>query len=465
MIRACSVTKPPSAHRALATSSAASRAKSVWHPSRSASAIRATPGLATGTIFTIPALFLWGLAPPYWQVVVLALLGAAVVGMLPVGSASASPPDDDTIAVVAVGGRNDGLPACDPARSVSSWNGAMSWSATATAFVPAGQPCLGGGELYDVARSGNVLLAVGTKQLATGTQGVVFRSTDDGLTWTAVGSIPPTPPGTVALEAIATDGAGRWVAGGASNGAISPVGLYYSDDVGATWTPVSSSASPLVARQIHDIAERPGPISGWAAVGEVDNPGPTDAIVLGSPNGASWSPPATWGSMRDLALRGVAIDAAGTTTAVGTSRDVSASPNLNAPFILRKPVYAIGYTLWQAQHVQDVTMGGLNGVAVDPQGAVIMVGARAAGASTAAVAYRLPAMSTDPLIDLSATLSPSIETLEDLATDGQGTWVAVGGDQGATTRTTNLGASWSAPIEAVPSAKGRGLLRGVTFRS
>ena len=36
----------------------------------------ASTSLATGTIFTIPALFLWGMAPPYFQVVTLAFLGA-----------------------------------------------------------------------------------------------------------------------------------------------------------------------------------------------------------------------------------------------------------------------------------------------------------------------------------------------------------------------------------------------------
>jgi putative OPT family oligopeptide transporter len=35
----------------------------------------ASSSLAAGTIFTIPALFLWGIAPPLWQVAVLALLG------------------------------------------------------------------------------------------------------------------------------------------------------------------------------------------------------------------------------------------------------------------------------------------------------------------------------------------------------------------------------------------------------
>jgi len=38
----------------------------------------ASTSLATGTIFTIPALFLWGMAPPYLQVVALCFLGAVL---------------------------------------------------------------------------------------------------------------------------------------------------------------------------------------------------------------------------------------------------------------------------------------------------------------------------------------------------------------------------------------------------
>ncbi|MFO0985340.1 MAG: OPT/YSL family transporter [Planctomycetota bacterium] len=38
----------------------------------------ASSSLATGTIFTIPALFMWGLAPPLWQVGMLALLGGVL---------------------------------------------------------------------------------------------------------------------------------------------------------------------------------------------------------------------------------------------------------------------------------------------------------------------------------------------------------------------------------------------------
>ena len=45
----------------------------------------ASTSLATGTIFTIPALFLWGMAPPYWQVVALSFLGAVlgIAAMVP----------------------------------------------------------------------------------------------------------------------------------------------------------------------------------------------------------------------------------------------------------------------------------------------------------------------------------------------------------------------------------------------
>ncbi|HSP35533.1 MAG TPA: OPT/YSL family transporter, partial [Thermoanaerobaculia bacterium] len=45
----------------------------------------ASSSLATGTIFTIPALFLWGFAPPFWQVALLALLGGClgIAAMVP----------------------------------------------------------------------------------------------------------------------------------------------------------------------------------------------------------------------------------------------------------------------------------------------------------------------------------------------------------------------------------------------
>jgi putative OPT family oligopeptide transporter len=45
----------------------------------------ASSSLATGTIFTIPALFMWGMVPPFWQVALLALLGGflGIAAMVP----------------------------------------------------------------------------------------------------------------------------------------------------------------------------------------------------------------------------------------------------------------------------------------------------------------------------------------------------------------------------------------------
>lgn len=45
----------------------------------------ASSSLAAGTIFTIPALFLWGMAPPFWQVAILAMLGGflGIAAMVP----------------------------------------------------------------------------------------------------------------------------------------------------------------------------------------------------------------------------------------------------------------------------------------------------------------------------------------------------------------------------------------------
>jgi putative OPT family oligopeptide transporter len=45
----------------------------------------ASSSLASGTIFTVPALFMWGFAPPLWQVAILALLGGllGIAAMVP----------------------------------------------------------------------------------------------------------------------------------------------------------------------------------------------------------------------------------------------------------------------------------------------------------------------------------------------------------------------------------------------
>ena len=390
-----------------------------------------------------------------------ALVLVVALGLVP-GRPAAADPSDPAAVVVAVGGRDDGAPACDPGASVSSSDAGITWPTSAAPLTPSGFPCVGGGQLFDVASRGSVLVAVGTRQTATGTQGVSFRSVDGGATWVAAGTVPPTPPGTVALESVANDDAGRWVAGGATNGTVSPWGLYYSDDDGSTWTPAAGQGLPMTV-QIHDVAERPGTTTGWVAVGSARRIGPPVALTLSSGTGASWGPPATLGTSRALSLRAVAIDPAGGAVAVGASRATTAGPADDAPLILRRGAGAGTFSLSQAQYLANTAFGGLNDVAIDPAGATLLVGTRSVGTGTAAVAYRLPASSTAPLANLSAGLPATIEALEGIATDGSGTWVAVGGNQGAVTRTVDLGATWSLEVLTAPGPKARRRLFGITF--
>jgi len=66
----------PAAVMSVAAFRAFRSGSSILEANLSQTVASASTSLATGTIFTIPALFLWGLVPPYHQVVVLAFLGA-----------------------------------------------------------------------------------------------------------------------------------------------------------------------------------------------------------------------------------------------------------------------------------------------------------------------------------------------------------------------------------------------------
>ena len=65
----------PAAVMTVATFRLMRRGGTILEANLSQTVASASTALATGTIFTIPALFLWGMAPPYLQVVVLAFLG------------------------------------------------------------------------------------------------------------------------------------------------------------------------------------------------------------------------------------------------------------------------------------------------------------------------------------------------------------------------------------------------------
>ena len=66
----------PAAVMSVAAFRAFRSGSSILEANLSQTVASASTSLATGTIFTIPALFLWGMVPPYHQVVVLAFLGA-----------------------------------------------------------------------------------------------------------------------------------------------------------------------------------------------------------------------------------------------------------------------------------------------------------------------------------------------------------------------------------------------------
>jgi putative OPT family oligopeptide transporter len=65
----------PAAVMTVATFRLMRRGGTILEANLSQTVASASTALATGTIFTIPALFLWGMTPPYLQVVVLAFLG------------------------------------------------------------------------------------------------------------------------------------------------------------------------------------------------------------------------------------------------------------------------------------------------------------------------------------------------------------------------------------------------------
>jgi len=75
----------PAAVMTVAVFSLMRRRGTILEANMSQTVASASTSLATGTIFTIPALFLWGMVPPYLQVVALAFLGAVlgIAAMVP----------------------------------------------------------------------------------------------------------------------------------------------------------------------------------------------------------------------------------------------------------------------------------------------------------------------------------------------------------------------------------------------
>jgi hypothetical protein len=125
-----------------------------------------------------------------------------------------------------------------------------------------------------VSRAGGAWVAVGdTSSPTSASMPVTYRSTDDGLTWTAGGSAPV---GITAWETSASDGHDVL--------AVSPTGAAaISTDGGATWTPTPTGLAGVTAASWQgDTLVVGGSVTGT-----------TSAVALSSDGGATWHLAAT----------------------------------------------------------------------------------------------------------------------------------------------------------------------------
>ena len=87
------------------------------------------------------------------------------------------------------------------------------------------------------------LLAAGVADYGSGNQGVVFISSDAGLSWQATGNLA----GAWSLSSLAILPNGNWATGGISVVEDEPIGkIYRSANYGASWSPVFSQSGTVV---------------------------------------------------------------------------------------------------------------------------------------------------------------------------------------------------------------------------
>lgn len=289
-----------------------------------------------------------------------------------------------------------------PASFVTSDSGA-SWPTSANPYAD--------GALNGVATDGSAVVTVGIDEDGQPTSGVSRTSFDGGLTW----SIAATPVETNGdLRAVATNGTGTWVAVGSRGTTGATV---TSTDAGVSWP---TSATLAVGTFLDSVAHGSGT---WIAGGA--DYGADDAIVVRSTNaGASWGSPITVHT--EGVVRGLATDGAGRWVAV------------TSPLLLTTGgpshvwVSADDGATWSGPTL--TVAGDLHGVATDGSTwvAVGQVDARA-------TVWR----STNDGLNWSSGTQLAGYTSEawGVATDGDGTWVAVG--YGRPSGTNNRPASFT----------------------
>ncbi len=318
-----------------------------------------------------------------------------------------------------------------------SEDGGATWPVSATTISPV---------LVHAVAYGNDItskwIAVGNRGFSTANdQGwEIWTSTDDGASWSSTTS---QVADTGRLTGVATDGAGTWVAVGQS---VSdpppdpPIGpgdavVLRSVDDGNTWVEVHLPA----ISELHGVATN-GTI--WVAVGQVDAGDP--CVVTSADGGATWSAPAVLGV---------------------TGHFFNVATNWAGDWLLggRSPTdTAIAYVATgdATTLVSDWTaIGGLG------TGLIIGVASDRAGGNFVAVGRRSGGGGFSVTFNAGSTTTGTFDTasfeLHEVATDLQGTWVAVGidsaGGQMCTHVSTDDGATWTETASPTNS----GILLGV----
>lgn len=181
--------------------------------------------------------------------------------------------------------------------------------------------------------------------------GEIWVSTDGGTTWDNRSAGLPNNP----LNAVAFAG-DRLLVGGGQNFGSQYVGLYASDDLGATWTPLHTSNWPL--RVVTDIAIDPADVD--TILVATDGAG----INRSTDGGASWTVRVTGSAQlaaQSVSFDGNAVYAGASSLAVFKSADGGASFAQSADGISQINLYSIAVSPLDTTQVAVAFQGANNG--------------------------------------------------------------------------------------------------------
>jgi hypothetical protein len=267
----------------------------------------------------------------------------------------------------------------------------------------------------------NTIAADGKGRWLAGGFSVIGYSDDGGITWTRA-NVSAVFGDNIYVNGIAADGRGHWVAVG--SGLESGVVRYgYSPDNGVTWI---NSTPRFRSDRLYGIA---GDGAGhWAAVGE-------GGVEHSTDGGSSWKRDAgPTSSEVSQSLASIATDGNGRWL-VGFGRDYG------------KICYSTnGGVSWTAGNSSTVFKSmGIFGIATDRTGRWVAVGNLDIGVSSdydSGIGYSTDGGATWEAANISTAFERR-DSLRAIATDGRGRWVA-GGSNGKAAYSTNGGAAWTA---------------------